>query len=618
MIKETRVKNLILPFLVLALGFFTAYSIAVYAQEFESTEPAEEKVNESGIQFPIPELGNCGSKDECRDYCDKAENMEVCIVFAKSRGLMNKSEAERAEKFRRKMEEGQTPGGCNSPQSCEAFCGNINNIESCIKFVEENDFDDEDKEHIQQGRKILEYIKSGGELPGGCDSKDSCEAYCGDFDHAEECFAFAQKLGIGPGAPPGQFGKEGELGSGWEQIRKFIELAKKGETPGGCKSKDQCEAYCRNQSHFEECVDFISRAGFINPEEAEKIKKIGGKGPGGCSSPEECRVYCSEPAHQEECFKFAEEHGFIKEEEISGVKEVFVRMRAGLENAPADVRACLRSALGTNIIDDVQAGKLAPGREISEKMRTCFKKFGEKVSARELFDDAPPEVAACIKKKIGDTFDNVKAGEIAPTSDVADAFRVCFQKVRFLEPPVYDDQEGGEESSSLEMLHSFIRSAPPGVAECVKEKVGDEIDKIKSGKIIPSPDLKEKMRSCFETFVPENQEEETQEEEFYEGEGGSVPPRSGSSNGKPGVDKSSSENLTLPESFSAQEAKPEFCIQIETFAKDPATGACKSFTTPCDVPYGWEEVLSCSQTSKSPESSSAFNAILAPLLDFFK
>lgn len=35
------------------------------------------------------------------------------------------------------------------------------------------------------------------------------------------------------------------------------------------------------------------------------------------------------------------------------------------------------------------------------------------------------------------------------------------------------------------------------------------------------------------------------------------------------------------------------CIQVITPAKDPATGECREFPTPCDVPSGWVRVASC-------------------------
>jgi tetratricopeptide (TPR) repeat protein len=38
---------------------------------------------------------------------------------------------------------------------------------------------------------------------------------------------------------------------------------------------------------------------------------------------------------------------------------------------------------------------------------------------------------------------------------------------------------------------------------------------------------------------------------------------------------------------------PGFCIQRIAYALDPATGECRQFPTPCDIPEGWTEVESC-------------------------
>jgi|GEM_PF-2409753 len=40
--------------------------------------------------------------------------------------------------------------------------------------------------------------------------------------------------------------------------------------------------------------------------------------------------------------------------------------------------------------------------------------------------------------------------------------------------------------------------------------------------------------------------------------------------------------------------KNRICIQVITPAKNPITGECKEFPTPCDVPPGWQKVKSCS------------------------
>lgn len=39
--------------------------------------------------------------------------------------------------------------------------------------------------------------------------------------------------------------------------------------------------------------------------------------------------------------------------------------------------------------------------------------------------------------------------------------------------------------------------------------------------------------------------------------------------------------------------EPEACVQVVTPAKNPATGECQEFPTPCDVPEGWEKVEKC-------------------------
>lgn len=48
-----------------------------------------------------------------------------------------------------------------------------------------------------------------------------------------------------------------------------------------------------------------------------------------------------------------------------------------------------------------------------------------------------------------------------------------------------------------------------------------------------------------------------------------------------------------PTPIISQTQKPEVCIQIIAPAKNPKTGECKEFPTPCDVPEGWEKVGSC-------------------------
>lgn len=43
--------------------------------------------------------------------------------------------------------------------------------------------------------------------------------------------------------------------------------------------------------------------------------------------------------------------------------------------------------------------------------------------------------------------------------------------------------------------------------------------------------------------------------------------------------------------------EPIICIQVIAPAKDPKTGICKNFPTPCDIPEGWKKVDKCPSTS---------------------
>jgi len=192
------------------------------------------------ISYPIPELGNCGSEEECKTYCDNVENLEKCIEFAEENDLMS-------------------------------------------------------KEELEQAKKVLPYLLSG-ETPGGCKGKEECDAYCRKEENLEECIEFALKIG--------------------DISEEEAEMARKvgGKGPGGCRGPVECDAYCNKDENMMECVEFAYQHGMIDEEEYEIIKKTGGKGPGGCKGEEECEDYCKE--HEEECMKFAEEYGLMPKEDV--------------------------------------------------------------------------------------------------------------------------------------------------------------------------------------------------------------------------------------------------------------------------------------------------------------
>ncbi|OHA65861.1 MAG: hypothetical protein A3D64_02800 [Candidatus Wildermuthbacteria bacterium RIFCSPHIGHO2_02_FULL_49_9] len=367
------------------------------------------------IVFPVAELGNCQDEAECSAYCDDPANIDACLAFAEQHNLMPAEEIEKAKRFQSIGAQG--PGGCTTERECEAYCENVNNIEECLAFAEQHGFMEE--EELQEAQRVAAALRAGAQLPGGCTSKDACEAYCEDPGNMRECIAFAEAAGFIPpeelkeakqvlkaieaGVPPPNCRGKAQcdvycqepshmeecvnfgIAAGLippeeaEQVRRILPLMKAGKMPGECqKGKEACEAYCSQDENIEECTTFFVEAGFMTAEEAEMFRKTGGKGPGDCRSKEECEAFCNSPQNQEVCFEFAKEHGLIPEEELRNIEEGTRQFRQGVEQAPPEIAQCLKETVGEEVLQKIQSGTLMPSRELGEHMRECFEEFMQK------------------------------------------------------------------------------------------------------------------------------------------------------------------------------------------------------------------------------------------------
>lgn len=364
------------------------------------------------IKYPVPELGNCPNKEECKAYCQTPENIKACINFAEKNNLISKEGAIKSKALTNVI---NGPGGCKDKTECETYCNNIDNINECLEFGKRSGLIS--PEELEEAEKVSKAIQSGAQTPGNCKNKNQCESYCNEPSNMDECLNFAEKAGfISPGEieearkvsramasgikPPGNCkGKKQceefcsnpdnieaciEFASKTgiippeeiEQARKIIPLMKQGQMPGGCKSKSQCEAYCGDESHSEECTEFAVKAGFMKPEEAEIFKKTGGKGPGGCKGKDECEAFCNNKTNQETCFKFGEEHGLIPPEQVQQIKEGIQKVRQELGNFPPQISECLKLKLGPNVLEKIQSGELTPGPELGDNIKSCFEELG--------------------------------------------------------------------------------------------------------------------------------------------------------------------------------------------------------------------------------------------------
>ena len=370
-------------------------------------------LSKDDIVFPVAELEECANEQQCREYCDDSANIDQCLAFAEQYNLLSSTEIERARKFQNVG--GMGPGGCTSEVECRTYCDDISNIEECLAFAEQNGFMDE--RELEEARRVAEALRQGAQLPGGCTSKDECETYCGDPENMRECIVFAEQAGFiseeelreakqvlraldaGVSFPGGCRGKQEcdaycedpnhmeecvnfGIAAGFvppeevEQVRRMIPLMKSGKMPGECrKGKEECEAYCSQDENIEECSTFFVEAGFMTSEDVEMFRKTGGKGPGDCKGREECEAFCNDTANQETCFMFGKEHGLISEEDLKNIEEGTRQMKEGISTAPPEVAECLQERIGAEVLQKIEAGTFMPNPQIGDSMRLCFEEF---------------------------------------------------------------------------------------------------------------------------------------------------------------------------------------------------------------------------------------------------
>ena len=312
---------------------------------------AQAQSNAFDIQFPIAELGGCGSMQECKIFCDDPVNGDACFAFAQARGLVKKEDVQKRneeKQFERQrsqvLQKESGPGGCNSEESCREFCSDPANGEECLAFAKKHELRSPEElakieSQIQHIRKSEEVVQEGNG-PGGCNSPESCRAFCREPANRKICFEFA---------------KEHKLIEEEELARIEKEGIERQTGPGGCASKEECDAFCRTPQNIQACLDFAVDKGQITAEQAAQFKQMQTRGaldrtrpqvrgpqirgtqqpkideekarqllettggPGGCKSFEECSVFCGDQANEDVCFSFAKEHGLMSSDDADRI-----------------------------------------------------------------------------------------------------------------------------------------------------------------------------------------------------------------------------------------------------------------------------------------------------------
>ena len=283
------------------------------------------------------------------------------------------------------------PGNCDTRYKCLKYCEAPTHALECVDFAEAAGFISKDE--AAQARKFIPLIQQGV-TPGKCDTKEGCDAYCAQKTHALECMEFAVKYEI---LPPDEL----------EIVKKILPFMRAGKMPGNCSTKDECEAYCTAEGHFEECLELGLAIGVIDPSEVDLIRKSGGKGPGGCRSKDACEAFCQKPENQKECRDFAVKIGLMTQEEADQA-EAAGDVRQCFEEADEKIISCFVTNLGTDVFEQMRAGKMPYDIAILEKMRkatACVKQYANQATDQlDVFLKALPAADSCITTEFGPDF----------------------------------------------------------------------------------------------------------------------------------------------------------------------------------------------------------------------
>lgn len=417
----------------------------------------------STITYPVADLGNCTSYEDCKTYCGAASNYSKCAAFAQKIGLEIEIPNDKKGVFAA-MQKGESPGQCKDEVSCRAYCEDIDRLGECVDFVEK--FNLAGADDLEEMRKMAAVKKAGVAFPGNCKTKESCLKYCDNSANAVVCMEFAQEAGLLP--------KEDA-----EAVSKILPYLKSGgKLPGGCTTKESCDTYCGSDANINECVDFAAGVGFMTKEEADIVKKIGGKGPGDCKSREACDSYCKDETHINECVDFAVNAGFISQEDADQAKKYKII------SGPGDCKSK----------SECEAFCVLP-----ENRETCFnfakdhgmlseedlKNIEEQKKFLESIDKASPEWLSCMEKELGsEFFGRFKAGKLTQPEATSPALETAQRKC------------GNEEIQGK--IDTCLARSCSEFGACLKdlEQSGGEQDEQQQAQGTPDPKITAKVQIC--------------------------------------------------------------------------------------------------------------------------
>jgi len=500
-------KNILTSISILISGFLISASIIGFANAQTTTQtkllqPQEQKMP-GDIKYPIKELGSCQNKKECKVFCDDSKNSDACLSFAIKYNLMSPEELAVAKKF---TDNGMVgPGNCKGQAGCNQYCENSAHLEECMSFAQENGMMTE--QQLQDSQKVLTAVKNGLKPPS-CSGPEQCNTYCSSSEHMQECMTFSLEAGLVPDNQK-------------EQVQKTLDAIKRGIKLPACHSPQECNKYCSDPIHTEECMTFSLEAGLVPDNQKEQVQKTlnaikQGIKPPACqpNQPNQseqsdqpsqsiqseqdlqpCDQYCTDPSHVEECVKFSVAVGNMTEQQAQisvktggrGPGECIGKEACdAFCSNPDNQEICFNFGKENGLIPQESLQKMQEGQQ---KMKDSFSKI-------------PQEVLDCLTSLLGaDVVEKMKTGSMIPQKD-GDSINQCFQK--------YVPQDGAPNQNQSEQPGQNVSNnmMPGDVRDCIQTQVGEDgLAKIQSGNI-SDPVLMEKAKTCFDKYSQQNQQEQ--------------------------------------------------------------------------------------------------------------
>lgn len=179
-------KTFSLTTVVVIIFVFASFAHA-QSQATASASPETEKVK---VSFPIPELGNCADKKECKNFCEEPVNRDACTAFAKKVGIFRENRGRGNAVKKALMELAKQQLGCDSEDSCKALCRLPENFDKCSDIAKRLNLQSEN-----QQASLISVLEKAKEFLG-CDSLSSCKEVCSNPDNADKCSEFAHRVNL--------------------------------------------------------------------------------------------------------------------------------------------------------------------------------------------------------------------------------------------------------------------------------------------------------------------------------------------------------------------------------------------------------------------------------------